>query len=128
MGEEAPRKPARRAHRDLLAWQEAMQLVSDIYATTSTFPKEEAFGLVAQMRRCAISIPSNIAEGAARKSRSELVYFLTVAQGSLSELDTQVEIARRLGFVVPGDSLQHRMDRVFSLLLGLSRSLKPKNP
>ena len=102
-----------------------MQLVSNVYATTSGFPKSEAFGLVAQMRRCAISIPSNIAEGTARKSRSELVYFLTVAQGSLSELDTQVEIARRLGFIKDGSQLQQRLDRVFSLLLGLSRSLKP---
>lgn len=128
MGEGAAREsppPARRAHRDLTAWQEAMQLVSDVYAATSEFPKDEAFGLVAQMRRSAISVPSNIAEGAARKSRGELLHFLTIAQGSLSELDAQVEIARRLKFIKDGTRLQHRLDRVFSLLLGLSRSLRP---
>jgi four helix bundle protein len=101
-----------------------MLLVEDVYKETARFPGSETFGLVGQMRRCVISVPSNIAEGAARRSRSELAYFVGVAQGSLSELDTQVEIARRLGYLHNDSTLQNRLDRVFSLLLGLARSLK----
>jgi four helix bundle protein len=76
------------------------------------------------MRRSAISIPSNIAEGCARRSRAELNQFISVAQGSLSELDTQVEIARRLGYLHGSVDLQPQLDRVFALLLGMARSLK----
>jgi four helix bundle protein len=114
----------RRAHRDLVAWQEAMVLVEEVYKETTRFPPSEPSGLVGQMRRCVISVPSNIAEGAARRSRGELAYFVGVAQGSLSELDTQVEIARRLGYLRNDSMLQSRLDLVFALLLGLARSLK----
>ena len=75
-----------------------MRLVQEIYALTSTFPKEELFGLSSQMRRAAISAPSNIAEGAARNSTKELIHFLSIASGSLAELDTQLELTKILGY------------------------------
>src|SRR5688572_23953419 len=86
-------------HRKLLAWQQAMILVEDIYRVTKTFPRDEAFGLTSQIRRSAVSVPSNIAEGAGRNSTKELVQFLGIASGSLAEADTQLEIATRLGYL-----------------------------
>lgn len=80
------------SHKDLKVWQESMALVENIYQITKSFPSNEQFGLVAQMRRCAISIPSNIAEGAGRKGSKEFVRFLYISMGSLSELETQFEI------------------------------------
>lgn len=87
------------SHKDLKVWQESMALVENIYQITKSFPSNEQFGLVAQMRRCAISIPSNIAEGAGRKGSKEFVRFLYISMGSLSELETQFEISRRLNYV-----------------------------
>lgn len=86
-------------HRDLLAWREAMALVEVVYRDTASFPKEEMFGLAAQIRRAAVSVPSNIAEGVARNSPGELVQFLGIACGSLAELETQLELAIRLGYL-----------------------------
>ena len=88
-----------RSYRDLVVWQKAVELVTEIYRLTQTFPKEEMFGLMSQMRRAAVSIPSNIAEGHGRLSRKEYIYFLGNARGSLAELETQVTIARNLGFL-----------------------------
>lgn len=82
-----------KSHKDLKVWQESMLLVEDIYSITSTFPKEEVFGLTSQMKRAAISIPSNIAEGSGRNGKAELMRFLYISLGSLSELDTQIDIA-----------------------------------
>jgi four helix bundle protein len=90
-----PRKVA--THRDLLVWQDSMKLVSVTYSLTKTLPREEAFGLVSQMQRAAVSVPSNIAEGAARGSTREFRQFLTIARGSLAELETQVLVAHNLG-------------------------------
>ena len=78
----------KRKHHDLNVWQESMQLVKDIYSVTATFPREEIYTLTSQMRRAAISVPSNIAEGVARTSNKELLQFLSIARGSLSELET----------------------------------------
>ena len=86
-------------HRDLAAWREAMRLVETVYLETKAFPKVEAFGLTNQIRRAAVSIPSNIAEGAARNSPRELLQHLGIACGSLSELETQLELALRLGYL-----------------------------
>lgn len=86
-------------HKNLRVWQLAMDLAKDIYQATGSFPSEEKFGLVSQMRRCAVSLPSNIAEGAARNSNKELVNFLYIASGSLSELDTQLELSKNLGYL-----------------------------
>jgi len=80
-------------HRELIAWQEAVLLVEMVYRETAAFPREEVYGLSAQLRKCAISIPSNIAEGAGRNTSKELVQFLGIANGSRSELDTQLFIA-----------------------------------
>ena len=87
------------AHRDLLAWQEAIRLVEIVCRDTAGFPNEETFGLKSQLRRSAVSVPSNIAEGSARNTTGELVQFLGIARGSLAELETQLEVATRLGLL-----------------------------
>lgn len=87
------------SHKDLKVWQESMILVEEIYKITSKFPKEELFDLTSQMKRAAVSVPSNIAEGSGRKGSAELMRFLYISLGSLSELDTQLEIAERLSFI-----------------------------
>ena len=89
--------------RDLIVWQQAMDLVTVIYRQSMPFPKSEMFGLTSQMRRCAVSIPSNIAEGYGRHSTIDYIRFLQISIGSLYELQTQVEIARNLGMVSPTD-------------------------
>ena len=86
-------------HKKLDVWQTAMKTAQMVYVLTSTFPAEEKFGLVSQMRRAVVSIPSNIAEGAARQGGREFRNFLSMAQGSLSELDTQLELALRLEYI-----------------------------
>ena len=86
-------------YRDLIAWQKAIDLVTAVYEQTKTFPKEELYGLMSQMRRAAVSVPSNIAEGQGRHSTNEFRHFLGNAQGSLYELETQIIISRRLGLI-----------------------------
>jgi four helix bundle protein len=112
-------------HKKLDTWKLSMNLVLDVYRTIETFPKEEKYGLVDQIRRAVISIPSNIAEGAARHTKKEFINYLHIAQGSLSELDTQLELAKRLGYL--SDSAWHdldtKMDRVDKLITGLIRHL-----
>ena len=83
----------------LVIWQEAMDIVHTVYVATRAFPKEEVYGLVSQMQRAAVSIPSNIAEGAGRNSDKEFANFLGIAQGSSFELQTQVLLAKRLGYM-----------------------------
>jgi four helix bundle protein len=113
-----------RKHYDLMAWQQAMQLVKHVYEVTCGFPAEEKYGLVSQMRRAAISVPSNIAEGAARQSDREFSKFLVIARGSLSELDTQYLLAKQLNFTREQIELEHQIDRVFGLIGGLLNSLQ----
>jgi len=96
----------KRAHKQLDVWQEGVALAQRVYEVSESFPKTEMYGLTSQMRRAAVSVPSNIAEGAARFSPKEFAQFLNIAGGSLSELDTQVEIAARLGYL----SEQHRIE------------------
>jgi four helix bundle protein len=86
------------SYRDLLVWQKSMVLAKQIYLMTRAFPDDERFGLITQMRRAAVSVPSNIAEGQARKGRREFVQFLSHAEGSLAELDTQLKLADDLGY------------------------------
>jgi len=86
-------------HKDLDVWKLGIELVEEIYKITSKFPKNEIYGLISQMRRAAVSIPSNISEGAARDSTKEFIQFLYVALGSLSELETQVIIAKKLSYI-----------------------------
>ncbi|MCK4342431.1 MAG: four helix bundle protein [Phycisphaerae bacterium] len=90
-----------RTYRDLMVWQKSMALVTEVYRLTRTFPKEEMYGLTSQMRRCAVSVPSNIAEGYGRNSTHDYVRFLRMAMGSLYELQTQMEIAGNLGYAGP---------------------------
>ncbi len=114
----------RKPHARLKAWKSAMDLVEEIYRTTENFPRHERFGLVSQMRRSAVSIPSNIAEGAARSSRKELLNFLSIARGSLSELDTQKEIAIRVGLMPPNQQLSNLLDQTSRLMTGLHKKLR----
>ena len=86
-------------HKELLVWQKAMQLVVDVYNLIRLLPKEETYGLSEQMRRAAISIPSNIAEGNARSSQKDMVHFLYIAQGSRAELETQLELCELIGYI-----------------------------
>src|SRR5262245_34885796 len=114
-------------HRDLAAWREAMALVKAIYRHTSRFPSQEIFGLTAQIRRTAISIPSNIAEGAGRNSSRELLQFLGITCGSLAELDTQLELAVELGYLEQTADVLRQASRVGMLVRLLRRSIKSKN-
>jgi len=102
-------KQSLRNYRDLLVWQKAMSLVEQIYALSRQFPADERFGLVSQIRRAAVSVPSNIAEGQARNSTREFVQFISHAEGSLAEVDTQLTLAGRLGFCGDGD-----LSRIFA--------------
>ena len=111
-------------HRKLIAWQEAIRLVELDYRETASFPRQEVFGLVSQLRRSAVSIPSNIAEGAGRNSTKELAQFLGIASGSKAELDTHLEIAVRLGFIRADSEVFFLLDRVGKLLVGLRKSIK----
>jgi len=86
------------SYKDLIVWQKSIVLVREIYELTKTFPNEEKFGLVSQMRRAAVSVPSNIAEGQARRTTPDFVRFVSNAEGSLAELDTQLILALQLGF------------------------------
>lgn len=86
--------------KELIVWQKSMLLTELVYKTTLSFPEEEKYGLISQIRRCAVSVPSNIAEGAGRNSNKEFRNFLGIANGSLNELNTQLEISKRLGFLV----------------------------
>ena len=85
-----------KSYRDLIVWQKAMELVVKVYEITEDFPREEAYGLTSQIRRAAISIPSNIAEGKSRSTKKDYAHFLRIAYGSGAELETQIEIAKRL--------------------------------
>lgn len=115
-----------RTHHDLFAWREAMTLVELIYRRTAAFPKEEVYGLAAQMRRSAVSVPSNIAEGAGRNSSKEFVQYLGIASGSLAELETQLELAVRLGLGAPESECTNQVSRVGKLLVGLRNSLRKR--
>jgi|LGVF01.2.fsa_nt_gb four helix bundle protein len=111
-------------HKDLDVWQLSMDLVTDIYKLTCGFPKEELYGLSNQMRRAAVSVPSNIAEGAARNSKKEFNQFLHISLGSLAEVETQLIISRNLGFASGLEALLAKVDRVKKMLNGLIFHLK----
>ena len=111
-------------HKRMDIWLLSMGLVEDIYGLTQSFPHEERFGLVSQMRRCAVSIPSNIAEGAARNSDKDFIRFLVIARGSLMELDTQLIISRRLGYLVLNPALEEKVEHIFAKINALITTLK----
>ena len=114
-----------RSYRDLIAWQKAMDLVISVYRATRDLPGEERFGLTAQMRRCAVSIPSNIAEGWGRGDNQDFTRFLTIARGSLLELSTQIDICQRLGYSGAWEPLLEGADEVRRILHGLIKSRGP---
>ena len=113
------------SYKDLLVWQQAMDLAVAVYAATRTWPKEELFGLTQQARRAATSIPANIAEGYARESRATYQNFLRIAQGSLKELETHIQIAGRIGLASDVDvtALLERCESIGKLLRLLIRKL-----
>lgn len=115
-----------RPHRKLDVWKKSMDFVSDVYKFTALFPKDEIYGLIPQMRRAAISVPSNLAEGAARKGNKEFKQFLNIAQGSISELDTQIELSLSLAYIDEEKyiELMEKINVISKMLYGLSRSLE----
>lgn len=115
-------------YQDLIAWQKAMDLVQTIYDATKSFPKEETYGLTSQIRRAATSIPSNIAEGQGRASAREFRHFLSIAHGSVREVETQIMIAQRLAYL-SADAAQRILEQageVGRLINGLSNWLSEK--
>lgn len=114
-----------RPHKKLILWSESMELVTELYRITNLFPKEEEFGLKNQLRRAAVSIPSNIAEGLTRMTMPDKKRFLIIANGSLSEIDTQLDIASRLKYIseTDYDLVEEKIIRVEKLLGGLIRKL-----
>ncbi len=117
-----------RNYRELIAWQKAMDLTEAVYHVTKGFPREEAYGLTSQLRRAAVSVPSNIAEGQGRRSGKEFVHFLGVAYGSLQEVETQLILARRLGYCsdVQEAAVLKRTAEVGKLINGLTNALRRK--
>jgi four helix bundle protein len=115
-------------YSELIAWQRAMDLVESVYNATKLFPKEELYGLTSQLRRAAVSIPSNIAEGQGRKSLNEFLHFLSIAYGSLREVETQILIVGRLNYLDQPEvnKLIALTSEVGRLINGLSNSLSKK--
>lgn len=120
---------ASKNYRDLIAWQKAMELVEKAYKATRGFPKEEVYALTSQMRRAAVSIPSNIAEGEGRWSGNEFSHLLSIAYGSLRELETQILIAQRLSYLDDEQvqTLFSMTEEVGRLINGLVNSLKRRS-
>ena len=113
-----------KTHKDLIVWQRAMDLVVMVYEATKTFPISEQYGLTNQIRRAAVSIPSNIAEGAARNSSKEFIQFLHISLGSIAELETQMLIAERLRYVEHAPL--EELNTIKMILLGLIKSVRKK--
>jgi len=113
-----------KGHRDLNVWKKSLDLVEELYKCTRDFPKEESYSLTSQIRRSAISIPSNIAEGAARNSKKEFIQFLYIALGSTAELETQLIISGRLGYLKESTEFRTKLDEIKKMLLGLISFLR----
>ncbi len=115
-----------KTHKDLDVWKESMTLAKETYNLTANFPKEETYALVSQIRRAVVSIPSNIAEGAARNSDKEFIQSLYVSLGSLAELETQLLLSRELGFL-KNEEINGNVERVTKMLLALIKYLRGKS-
>ena len=113
-------------HKDLEVWKKSMDLVEDVYKLMKQLPENEKYGLISQIKRSSISIPSNIAEGAGRASTKEFIRFLDIATGSLSELETQLLLVQRLGFSNTNESLDEQISYIGKMLYRLKLSLKKK--
>src|SRR5499426_2077552 len=118
----------KKPHRNLVAWQKTMDLAVEIYRTTRHFPKEESYGIISQLRRATVSAPSNIAEGAAGRTRQQFSNYLSNAIGSLNEMDTQLELSLRLGYLAGTDyaPLWQALDECLALTYGLKKSVNGK--
>ena len=114
--------------KQLKVWQVGMDLVIKVYKITESFPKSEMYGLISQLRRCSVSIPSNIAEGSSRNNPKDFAQFLYIAQGSLSELDTQFTIAQLLGYIQDFNDIEELIRQIRSMLTGLIKAQKIQNP
>jgi len=115
-----------KSYKDLELWQVSMNFVTDVYKLTKVFPKEELYALTSQIRRCVISVPSNIAECASRKGTKEFIQFLWIANGSLSEFETQIEIAQKLGYLDSIEMVIEKVKHIRKMLHGLIHSLENK--
>ena len=117
-----------KTHKDLIVWKKSIDFVTDIYKETNVFPKQEQYGLVSQLRRAAVSIPSNIAEGASRKSRKEFIQFLHIARASSSELETQLIISKKIGYLSSDNlDLEEKLSVISKMLTGLINNLERRN-
>ena len=114
-----------KCYRELIVWQKTMDIVEKIYIITKGFPKEEMYGMTSQIRRAAVSIPSNIAEGQARKSSKEFHHFLSISLGSKAELETQILLSQRLGYISieASPKILLQLEEISRLLNGLIKSL-----
>ena len=112
--------------RDLIAWQKGMELARVLYAATRAMPSDERFGLTSQMRRAAVSVPSNIAEGFGRENRADLLKFLRIARGSLNEVSTQYELATSMQMIPTQPTISDLIEETDRVLQGLITSLKNK--
>ena len=119
-------KRNRKPHKNLEVWKLSVDFVKDIYTLTTNFPDEEKFGIISQLRRAVVSIPTNIAEGAARSTKKELRNFLYIASGSLSEIDTLLTISKELGFIKESQlgALNEKLVKIDIMLDGLIKKLK----
>lgn len=117
-----------RPHENLDVWKKAIEMVTEIYQLTKDFPAEEKFGLISQIRRAAVSIPANIAEGAARQSDKEFYNFLSIAQGSASELETELLIAKNLKYFSNEDyqRIYNEVNTIARMIVGLSQKVKSR--
>ena len=117
-----------KSYRELTVWQEAMSLVELIYTQTTSFPSEERYGLTQQIRRAAVSVPSNIAEGHARDSTKDYLRHLSIARGSLAEVETQLLLATRLRYLPTEqfEKIEQTLDGISRMLRGLQKSLRTK--
>ena len=116
------------SHKELKVWQKGIELVKVIYGITNDFPKTEQFGLISQIRRCSVSIPSNIAEGCGRHSDKELIHFLYITLGSASELETQIIISQELGFLEKekSEDIQVLILEIIKMTSSLIKSIKDR--
>ena len=117
-----------RPHEKLKLWKRAVEFVVRLYKVTAPFPQEEKFGLTSQIRRAAVSVPANIAEGAGRQSDKEFAHFLSNAQGSASELATELLIAHKLGYLTSKDynEISEEVDHIGRMIVGLARTVKTR--
>lgn len=115
-----------KSYKELLVWQKSMTLVTNVYSMVKNFPKEEQYGLTSQIKRCAVSIPSNIAEGLGRFSRKDYIRFLGTSRGSLFELETQTLISKNLKFINNSEDIDSSITEISKMLNSLIKKLEEK--